>query len=81
MMRQIVAGITGVIMTLYLLYFAIPMLSIQYTASTSFFNQTDPTIVLSTTLGTGFYTILPLIGIFVMAFLVIAYALRREPFE
>ena len=81
MMREVVGGITGIIVTLYLLYFALPLLETERIASLQFFNQTDPTIATSLTLGSGWYTALPFIGIMVMVFLLIAYALRREPFE
>lgn len=80
-MREVVGALTGVIITLYLLYFAIPMLSITHDSAILFFNQTDPTISTTLALGSGWYSALPLVGILVMAFLLFSYALRREPYE
>jgi len=80
-MREVVSFIMGVILMLYVLYFALPMLSNEKAATASILNQTDPTIAQSLTLGAGFYAVLPFAGILVGIFLIIAFALRREQFE
>lgn len=78
-MRSIIGMIGGVIMAGYVLYYAIPMLSYEKTATASIFNATDPTISLAQTMGTGFYSALPLFGVLAAAFLIIAIALRYLP--
>lgn len=80
-MRETVSLVMGIIMMLFVLYFAIPLLATEKTATTALFNQTDPTISTSTTLGNGFYMILPLGGILAGVFLYIAYSLRRDALE
>lgn len=81
MMRETVSLVMGIIMMLFVLYFAIPLLATEKTATSTFFNQTDTTISTSTVLGNGFYMILPLAGILAGVFLYIAYALRRDALE
>lgn len=77
MMREIVGGLTGIFMGLYFMYFGIPALSIEHTNFNMIVNATDPTIAQSYTLGSGFYTIMPMIPILVGAFVIISTALKR----
>ncbi len=80
MMRVLVASITGIFIALYMMYFAIPLLSTEHTMMTNplLINATDPTVVTSFNLGQGFYTVMPMIPILVAGFLVISYALKSE---
>lgn len=80
-MREVVSLIVGIVMVLYALYFAIPMLNNERAATVGFINMTDPTINNSVTLGVGFYDALPFIPIIVGIFLLISYSLRRDPLE
>lgn len=80
MMRVVVATLTGIFMSLYFMYFFIPLLSIEHTQFNTFVNSTDTTIAQSYTIGTGFYTVVPLIPILVAGFIIISYALKREDF-
>lgn len=80
-MREVVAMIAGIVLAGYILFFALPMLTNEKSAMSSMLNATDPTISLSQNLGQGFYTALPLVPILVAVFLIIAYALRRDPLE
>ena len=70
-------------MALYMMYFAIPLMNTEHTAFSNplLINTTDSTVVTSYALGQGFYTIIPLIPIFVMGFVIINYALKRDAGE
>lgn len=81
MMRQVVSMVGGIVIALYALFFIVPLLSSTKTGEASLFNQTDPTIALSNTLGTGFYSAIWFIPIIAGAFLLISFALRRDAFE
>lgn len=80
MMRVVVASITGIFLALYLMYFAIPLLSTEHTLTNVplLINSTDPTVVTSFNLGQGFYTAMPIIPILVAGFIIISYALKSE---
>lgn len=78
MMRVIVATITGILMSLYFMYFFFPLLAIEHTQFNSLVNSTDPVISQSYTFGSGFYLVLPLIPILVGGFLIISIALKRD---
>ena len=80
MMRMVVATITGIFMSLYFMYFIIPLISAEHTnfANPLLINSTDPTVVTSFNLGQGFYTVLPFIPILVGGFVIINYSLRRD---
>lgn len=80
-MRQVVSLIGGIVIALYALFFIVPMLSSTKTGEVSLFNSTDPTISLSQTLGTGFYSAIWFVPIIVGVFLLIAFALRRDVYE
>jgi hypothetical protein len=73
-----VGMLTGILMALYMMYFIIPLLSTEHTNFNMVVNATDPTIVTSYNLGQGFYTIIPLIPIFVGVFVLINYSLKRS---
>lgn len=81
MMRTVIAMVGGIVMMLYILYFGIPLLNYEKSATASIFNSSDTTISVSQTFGNGFYTALPLMGIIAAVFLVIAIALRYLPGE
>ena len=81
MMREVVALIAGIVLAGYALFFALPMLNTEKSAMNALLNATDPTIALSQSLGQGFYNALPFIPIIVGVFLIISYALRRDPLE
>ena len=83
MMRMVVATITGIFMSLYFMYFIIPLISAEHTnfANPLLINSTDPTVITSFNLGQGFYQIMPLVPILVGAFIIISVALRRDPGE
>lgn len=78
MMRIVVAILTGIFMSLYFMYFFIPLLSVEHTQFNSFVNSTDTTIIQSYAFGQGFYTAVPLIPILVAGFIIISYALKRD---
>ena len=82
-MRMVVATITGIFMSLYFMYFIIPLISAEHTnfANPLLINSTDPTVITSFNLGQGFYQIMPLVPILVGAFIIISVALRRDPGE
>ena len=81
MMKQVVTLIVGIVLALYSLFFIVPMLSTTKTGESSLFNQTDPTIALSNTLGTGFYSAIWFVPVIVGVFLLISFALRRDAYE
>ena len=83
MMRMVVATITGIFMSLYFMYFIIPLISAEHTnfANPLLINSTDPTVITSFNLGQGFYQIMPLVPILVGSFIIISVALRRDPGE
>lgn len=81
MMRQVIGLIGGVVLSLYSLYFIVPMLSLTKTGESSLFNATDPTIALSQSLGQGMYNAVWFIPLLVGAFLLISFALQRDPLE
>lgn len=68
-------------MALYFMYFVFPLLSTSHTNFNILVNATDPTIVTSYALGSGFYTIIPLIPILVGAFVIINFSLKRDAGE
>lgn len=74
-------AITGIFMALYFMYFVFPLLSTSHTNFNILVNATDPTIATSYTLGSGFYTIIPLIPILVGAFVIINFSLKRDAGE
>ena len=81
MMRQIVGLITGVLMSLYMIYFVVPMLYNEhntYMVSPYIINSTDPTVVTSFVLGQGFYTVMPLVPVLVGVFVIFNYSLKGE---
>lgn len=81
MMRQVVSTLTGILMALYFIYFAVPMIYTEHNSlmtSPLIINSTDPTVVTSFNLGSGFYTILPLIPILVGCFVIINVSLKRD---
>ena len=80
-MRQVVSLIVGIIVALWLNFFLVPMLSTTKTGEAPLFNATDPTISLSQTLGTGFYSAIWFVPVIIGVFLIISYALRREAWE
>lgn len=80
-MRQVIGMVGGIGIALFMMYFALPMLTITKSGEASLINATDPDIALSQNLGSGFYTVLPLIPILVGAFFLISFALRRDAFE
>ena len=80
-MREIAATLSGIFMVLYIMYFFIPMLSSTHTTFSSLVNSSDPVIANSYNLGQGFYTVGPLVPIFVSAFIIISAALKRGPDE
>jgi hypothetical protein len=79
-MRVIVAGITGIFIALYFMYWIIPLLNTEHTnfSTPLLINTTDATVVTSYNLGQGFYQVLPIIPIFIFAFVIISYALKRD---
>lgn len=80
MMRLVVGLITGLLMSLYFMYFAYPLMSSEHTMFNNplLINTTDSTVVTSFNLGQGFYTVLPFIPVFVGAFVIINYSLKRD---
>ena len=76
-MRQIVGAIVGIIMVLYFFYLVYPMFYNESNTLPNIVNMSDPNIVTSTNLGTGFYNALPLIPILGAAFLLINFSLKR----
>ena len=80
MMRVVVGLITGLLMSLYFMYFVYPLLSSEHTMFNNplLINTTDSTVVTSYNLGQGFYTVLPFVPILVGAFVLINYSLKRE---
>lgn len=77
-------AITGIFLALYFMYFVIPLMSTEHTmfsASPYLVNTTDTVTSNSYNLGQGFYTFLPLIPIGIAAFVLINYALKRDPGE
>jgi hypothetical protein len=80
-MREVVGSITGIFMALYFMYFMIPLLNTSHTNFGILVNATDPTIATSYTLGSGFYMVIPLIPLFVGAFVLINMALKRDAGE
>lgn len=80
MMRMVVGLITGLLMSLYFMYFAYPMMSTEHTLFNNplLINSTDPTVVTSFNLGQGFYTVLPFIPILVGGFVIFNYSLKRD---
>ena len=83
MMRLIVSLITGILMALYFMYFAFPLLSSEHTnfSNPLLINSTDPTVVTSFALGNGFYQFMPLTPVFIVIFIWVSIALRRDPGE
>ena len=83
MMRAITGGISGIFVSLYLFLFAIPLISSEHTsfANPLLINSTDPTVVTSFALGNGFYQAMPLIPVFIVIFIWISIALKRDPGE
>lgn len=83
MMRVVVGLLTGILMALYFMYFAFPLLSSEHTAFSNplLINTTDSTVVTSYNLGQGFYTVLPWIPLLVGGFVVINYSLKRDSGE
>ena len=79
-MRMIVALITGILMSIYFMFFVFPLLSTEHTLFSNplLINTTDATVVTSYNLGQGFYTVLPFIPILVGGFILFNYALKRE---
>lgn len=77
-MRQVVGMITGVVMVLYFFYLVYPMFYNESNTLPNIVNMSDPVIVNSTNLGTGFYNALPAIPILAGAFLLINYSLKRD---
>lgn len=80
-MREVVGLIGGIVLSLYAFFFIVPMLSFTKTGEASLFNSTDPTIAMSQSLGTGMYNVIWFIPFFVGAFLLMSFALRRDPLE
>ena len=81
MMRLIVGCITGIIVSLYLMYFVFPLLVTTHSNFATIVNASDPTVATSYTMGAGFYAILPFIPVIVTVFLVFSYALKTRPDE
>jgi len=81
MMKMVVSTLMGIILCLYLFYFFYPLLQTEKAASDLLFNTTDPVIVTSYALGTGFYAALPFIPILVGLFVLFAYSLKRSLYE
>jgi len=79
-MRMVVALITGILMSIYFMFFVFPLLSTEHTLFSNplLINTTDSTVVTSYNLGQGFYTVLPFIPILVGGFILFNYALKRE---
>ena len=77
-MRLVIASITGILMALYMMYFVIPLLSIEHTNFATFVNGSDTTVIQSYALGSGFYQVMPLIPILIAGFAIISYALKRD---
>lgn len=77
-MRVVVGTISGIFMSLYFMYFMFPMISTEHTNFNSLVNASDPTIATSYTLGSGFYTVLPLIPLLIAGFVIINYSLKRD---
>ena len=74
------ALITGILMSIYFMFFVFPLLSTEHTLFSNplLINTTDSTVVTSYNLGQGFYTVLPFIPILVGGFILFNYALKRE---
>ena len=83
MMRIVVSSITGIFIALYMMYFAIPLISTEHTsfANPLLINSTDPTVVTSFALGNGFYQAMPLVPVLIVVFLWISIALKRDTGE
>ena len=82
-MRIVVSAITGIFIALYMMFFVIPLISVEHTnfANPLLINSTDPTVVTSFALGNGFYQAMPLIPIFIAIFVIISVALKRDAGE
>ncbi len=80
MMRAIVGGISGIFVAIYMMFFAIPLISTEHTsfANPLLINSTDPTVVTSFNLGSGFYLVLPLVPVLIVVFAWISIALKRD---
>ena len=80
MMRIVVSSITGIFIALYMMYFAIPLISSEHTsfANPLLINSTDPTVVTSFALGNGFYQAMPLVPVLIVVFIWISIALKRD---
>jgi NhaP-type Na+/H+ or K+/H+ antiporter len=81
MMKAVVSTIMGVILSLYLMYYFFPLLQTNQAMLGSVVNATDPVIVTSNAMGSGFYLVLPFIPIFVGLFILFAYALKRGIYD
>ena len=81
MMREVIGAIMSCTMGLFLLWFILPMLNITYTLTKQQVNSTDPTIQQLFNIGDGVYSIMPFVVLIVVAYLIFAYATRREPFD
>jgi len=81
MMRMVVSTLMGVIVSLYLMYYFFPLLQTEKNTLALIVNSTDPIIVTSNAMGSGFYTALPFIPIFVGLFIIFAYALKRSIYD
>lgn len=82
-MRAITGGLSGIFVAIYMMYFAIPLISAEHTnfANPLLINSTDPTVVTSFNLGSGFYQVMPLVPVLIVVFIWISIALRRDSGE
>lgn len=78
MMRLVVALITGVLITLYFMFFMYPLMYSTHQNFANMVNTSDTVIVSSYNLGSGIYTALPFIPILVGVFIIFSVALRRD---
>ena len=78
MMREVIGFITGILMVLYFFYLVYPLFNSESNSLPSIVNMTDPVVVNSTNLGTGFYNVLPAVPILAGIFLLINFSLKRD---
>lgn len=81
MMREVAGAIFSCFMGVTLLWFMLPMLTVEYEYVKLQVDITDPMIAPMVQLGDGIYQIMPFVIVLVVGFSVLAYATRREPFD
>lgn len=78
-MRVIVGAVTGIFVSLYLMYYIFPLLVSTHSNFSTVLNGSDPVIASSFTMGAGFYSLIPFIPVLIGGFIIISMALKNGP--